>query len=56
VGKKVILRAIPAWRALGTEAFVAQEERRYTCPSCGLALFRGAKSCRQCKTAVDLDG
>jgi Protein of unknown function (DUF3795) len=55
VGKKVILRAIPAWRELGTEAWVEAEEKRYHCPNCGYALFRGAKRCRQCQTPVDLD-
>jgi len=55
VGKKVIMRAIPEWRAMGTEAWVAAEEERYHCPECGNALFRGAQRCRSCKTPVDQD-
>ncbi|MBI4966348.1 MAG: DUF3795 domain-containing protein [Desulfomonile tiedjei] len=55
VGKKVILRAIPTWRELGTEKWVEQEEIRYHCPHCGNALFRGAKRCRNCKEPVDRD-
>ena len=55
VGKKVMLRAIPQWREMGTEKWVAAEEARYYCPECGAALFRGAKRCRECKTAVDQD-
>lgn len=55
VGKKVILRAVPAWRELGTEAWVEAEESRYRCPSCGRALFRGAKRCRECGEPVDRD-
>lgn len=55
VGKKVIMRAIPQWRELGTEAWVIQEEARYICPKCGHLLFRGAKRCNQCKEEVDLD-
>lgn len=55
VGKKVILRAIPQWRELGTEAWVEQEENRYRCPHCGTAAFRGAKRCRNCKEPLDLD-
>jgi Protein of unknown function (DUF3795) len=55
VGKKVILRAVPAWRELGTEKWVEQEELRYHCPHCGSVLFRGAKRCRNCKGTVDQD-
>jgi hypothetical protein len=55
VGKKVILRAIPERRELGTEKWVQQEEMRYHCPQCGSELFRGAKRCRNCKVPVDQD-
>jgi len=55
VGKKVILRAIPHWREVGTEQWVRDEEIRYRCPNCGNNLFRGVKRCNKCKTAVDLD-
>ena len=55
VGKKVILRAIPTWRELGTERWMKEEEKRYHCPHCGYELFRGAKRCRNCKQEVDVD-
>jgi len=55
VGKRVILRAIPTWRELGTERWMEEEERHYHCPHCGYALFRGARRCRNCKEPVDLD-
>ena len=55
LGKKVILRAIPYWREVGTEKWVTDEEARYICPECGHKLFRGAKRCNKCKTPVDLD-
>ena len=56
VGRRVMLRAIPQWREWGTQKWVAEEEKRYLCPSCGYTLFRGAKRCRQCGQPVDLDG
>jgi len=55
VGKKVILRAIPQRREMGTEKWVESEEKRYQCPNCGNQLFRGAKRCRRCDETVDLD-
>lgn len=55
VGKKVILRAIPYWREVGTEKWIQDEEARYICPNCGNTLFRGVMRCNRCKTAVDLD-
>lgn len=55
VGKKVMLRAIPRWRELGTESWIEEEKQRYTCPNCENELFRGAKRCRNCKQPVDID-
>jgi predicted RNA-binding Zn-ribbon protein involved in translation (DUF1610 family) len=55
VGKKVILRAIPYWRKVGTEKWVQDEETRYLCPECGNKVFRGVVKCNQCKVKLDLD-
>lgn len=55
VGKKVMMRAIPQRREMGTEKWVEAEEKRYKCPNCGNQLFRGAKRCNGCKETVDLD-
>ncbi|MHB8158196.1 MAG: DUF3795 domain-containing protein [Desulfocucumaceae bacterium] len=55
VGKKVIQRAIPRWREVGTEKWVEEEVQRYICPECGYKLFRGAKRCRNCSQTVAAD-
>ena len=55
VGKKVILRAVPYRREVGTEKWVQDEEARYVCPECGNKVFRGAIKCNQCKVKLDLD-
>lgn len=55
VGKKVIMRAIPRWKEIGTEKWVEEEEKRYKCPDCGNSLFRGAKRCNKCGITVDVD-
>ncbi len=55
VGKKVILRAVPYRREVGTEKWVHDEEARYVCPECGHKVFRGAPKCNQCKVRLDLD-
>jgi hypothetical protein len=55
VGKRVIMRAIPQWREMGTEKWVEAEETRYVCPHCSAKLFRGAQRCRECKQPVDQD-
>ncbi len=54
-GRKVMRRAIPSWRELGTAKWVESEEKRYRCPECGFQLFRGVKRCSQCREAVGLD-
>ncbi len=55
VGKKVILRAVPYRREVGTEKWVSDEEARYVCPECGNKVFRGLAKCRQCEAKLDLD-
>jgi len=55
VGKKVILRAIPHWREVGTEKWILDEDARYICPECGNKVFRGVMKCNKCKVELDLD-
>ncbi|MFW9876671.1 MAG: DUF3795 domain-containing protein [Candidatus Thorarchaeota archaeon] len=53
--KKIMLRTIPAWRDLGTEKWVIEEEKRYKCPRCENLLFHGARKCNKCNHIVELD-
>ncbi|MDR3557074.1 MAG: DUF3795 domain-containing protein [Syntrophobacteraceae bacterium] len=55
VGKKVILRAIPHWREVGTEKWMEDEEARHTCSQCGNKVFRGATRCNRCKAEMNMD-
>lgn len=55
VGKKVILRSVPARKKLGTQIWAKQEETRYECPQCHVQLFRGARRCPRCKALVEID-
>ncbi len=45
VGKKIILRSVPARKKLGTKTWVKQEKACYECPQCNTHLFRGARRC-----------
>jgi hypothetical protein len=53
--KKLILRAVAAWREMGTDAFLQQEEMRYSCPSCHQIVSRGATECSHCHSPVVID-
>ena len=55
VGKKVILRAVPYWREVGTERWIDYEAARYVCSECGNIVFRGVVQCNRCKMKLDLD-
>ncbi|MCP4757226.1 MAG: DUF3795 domain-containing protein [Proteobacteria bacterium] len=55
VGKKVILRAVPHRRKVGTEKWIQDEEARYFCPECGNKVFRGVMKCNKCRAELDLD-
>ena len=47
-GKKHILRAVPEWRKLGTEQWIKEEEKLFSCNKCGDHFFRGARKCPSC--------
>ena len=45
-----ILEAVPRWKELGTERYVAEVEKHYTCSKCGTLLHRYATECSKCQT------
>jgi hypothetical protein len=55
IGKKVILRAVPHRRTVGTDKWIHDEEARYNCPECGNKIFRGVIKCNKCNAKLDLD-
>jgi len=56
VGREIIMEAVPKWRKLGTEAWLAEEMVRHTCPACGQLLIRKAKRCHLCKAEIKPEG
>ncbi len=51
-GRQEILEAVPEWKKLGTEKWVAGQERKYVCSGCGARAFRGARRCPKCKAPL----
>lgn len=52
VAKKGMLEALPRWKELGTEQWVVETEKRFTCPHCGSLMHRHAKQCNRCQTPM----
>ena len=55
IAKPGMLAAIPRWRELGTEQWVAETEKRFTCPHCGSLLHRHATLCGHCQKPVEFN-
>jgi hypothetical protein len=53
ISKQQMMAAIPRWKELGTEQWVMETEKRYTCSSCGSLLHRYAKMCNRCQKPLD---
>ncbi len=49
ISRNAMLAAIPRWKELGTERFVAEVEGHYTCSSCGALFHRFASLCPNCQ-------
>jgi hypothetical protein len=52
ISKQQMLAALPRWRELGTEQWVTETEKRYTCPHCGALLHRYATLCNRCQKPI----
>ena len=53
IAKRQMLAAIPRWKELGTEQWVMETEKRFTCSYCGSLLHRYAKLCNRCHKPTD---
>ena len=51
-----ILKSIPRWKEIGTERWVAEQEKKYTCSNCGTLLHRYADKCGNCGRAFVVYG
>ena len=49
IAKQQMLAAIPRWKELGTEKWVMETEKRFTCSYCGSLLHRYATVCNRCR-------
>ena len=54
--KNRILKSIPQWKEIGTERWVAEQEKKYTCSNCGTLLHRYADKCGNCGRAFVVYG
>ena len=53
IAKQQMLAAIPRWKELGTEQWVIETEKRFTCSHCGSLLHRYATQCNRCQKPID---
>jgi hypothetical protein len=53
IAKQQMLAAIPRWKELGTEQWVMETEKRFTCSYCGSLLHRYATVCNRCQKPTD---
>ncbi len=53
IARQQMLAAIPRWKELGTEEWVTETEKRFTCSNCGSLLHRYAQVCNRCPKPID---
>ena len=52
ISKQQMLAALPRWKELGTEQWVTETEKRFTCSHCGSLLHRYATQCNHCQKPI----
>jgi hypothetical protein len=52
LAKRFMLKSVPARKEGSDSEWVAWEEHNWTCTECGTLVFRGAKRCPNCNTAL----
>jgi hypothetical protein len=53
ISRQQMMAALPRWKEWGTERWVAETEKRYTCSHCGSLLHRYAQMCNRCQKPTD---
>jgi hypothetical protein len=56
ISRQQMLTALPRWKELGTERWVAETEKRFTCSNCGVLLHRYAIVCNHCQKPTGFSG
>jgi hypothetical protein len=52
ISRQQMLAALPRWKELGTEQWVNETEKRFTCSNCGALLHRYTKQCNHCQKLI----
>jgi hypothetical protein len=52
IAKQGMLEGIARRKELGTEQWVAETEKRFTCPHCGFLMHRYATQCNRCQKPI----
>jgi len=53
ISKQQMLAALPRWKDLGSEKWVRETAKRFTCSHCGSLLHRYARVCNRCHKPTD---
>jgi Protein of unknown function (DUF3795) len=53
ISRHQMMASIPRWKQLGTEQWVVETEKHFSCPHCGSLLHRYAQQCNRCQKPTE---